>query len=416
MSRTLVALAVATCSLVAAMPGAFAKTGDAAGAGADPGVTGNSILLGGTAPLTGPAAAYASVARGADAYFKYANATRGGAGNGRKIEYKFVDDSYNPAQTVAQTRELVQRDRVFAIFNSLGTQHNTAVRSYLNTVRVPQLFVGSGATTFGRDYRRYPMTIGYLPSYVAEGRIYARHILKTKPTARIGVLYQNDDYGKDLLRGLERGLGAKRGNIVSRQAYEADAADVNSQITRLRGARATVLVIIATPRYAIQSFVAANRLGWRPQVYVNQVGSASNIMKISETSASARVVRGAITIQFLKDPTNPRFARDPAMRLYRQIMRRYNPRGDINDVFHVYSMAVAFTTVNVFRKLGRNVTRQGLLRQVQGIDERNNPFVLPGVRIKTSATDRFPIEQVQLNRWTGGRWVALGGLQAAKGL
>jgi branched-chain amino acid transport system substrate-binding protein len=411
MSRTVPVLAVVLCAAAMLLPGAFAKTN---GAAADPGVSSDSILLGGTAPLTGPAAAYASVARGADAYFKYINA-RGGV-NRRKIEYKFVDDGYNPANTVAKTRELVQRDRVFAIFNSLGTQHNTAVRSYLNTVKVPQLFVGSGATTFGRDYRRYPQTIGYLPSYVAEGRIYGRHILKTKANARIGVLYQNDDYGKDLVRGLERGLGAKRRQIVSRQPYEADAADVNSQVARLKSRRANVFVIIATPRFAIQSYVAANRLGWRPQVYVNQVGSASNIMKASETSANPRAVRNSITIQFLKDPTNPRFSNDPGMRLYRQIMRRYNPRGDINDVFHVYSMAVAFTTVDVFRKMGRNVTRAGLLRAVQRIDEKNNPFVLPGVRIKTSTRDHFPIEQVQLNQWKGGRWVALGGLQVARGL
>ena len=407
MSRTILALTAALGAFVTLLPGAFARTA------ADPGVSSNSILLGGTAPLTGPASAYASVARGAEGYFKYING-RGGVG-GRRIEYRYVDDAYNPANTVAKVRELVQRDRVFAIFNSLGTEHNVAVRSYLNTVRVPQLFVGSGATTFGRDYRRYPMTIGYLPSYIAEGRLYARHILATRPRARIGVLYQNDDYGKDLLRGLERGLGRKRSQIVSRQRYEVTDADVNSQVARLRSARANVFVVIATPRFAIQSFVAANRLGWRPQVYINQVGSASNIMKASETSSSARAVRGAITIQVFKDPTDPRFARDRGMRLYRQIMRQHNPRSDINDVFHVYSMAVAFTTVNVFRKMGRNPTRAGLLRAVQRIDERNNPFLLPGVRVKTSRTDRFPIEQAQLVRWTG-RWVRVGKLQVAKGL
>ena len=408
MSRTFSVVFVAVVALLAAsLPGAYGKP---AATAADPGVTSSSILLGGTAPLTGQAAAYASVARGAEAYFKYINA-RGGV-NRRTIRYKYVDDAYNPALTVQKTRELVQRDRVFAVFNSLGTEHNLAVRSYLNTVRVPQLFVGSGATTWGRDYRRYPMTIGYLPSYIGEGQIYARHILRTKPNAKIAVLYQNDDYGKDLLGGLQKGLGAKRRNIVARQTYEPTASDVSSQMSRLRNSRATVFVLIATPRYAIQAFVAANRLGWRPQVYVNQVASASNIMRAAETSASTRAVRGAISIQVFKDPTNPRFARDPGMRLYRQIMRRYNPRGDVNDVFHVYSMAVAYTTVGVFRKMGRNVTRQGLLRGLQRIDERNNPFLLPGIRVKTSATDRFPIEQLQLIRW-GGRWNLLGGLVRA---
>src|ERR687895_1421533 len=278
MRRTSILIGVLATALALALPAAHGSET------ADPGITRNSILVGGTTPLSGVASAYASVARGAEAYFKYVNA-RGGV-NGRRITYKYLDDQYNPSITVQQTRQLVQQDRVFAIFNSLGTEHNLAVRAYLNAAKVPQLFVGSGATTFGRDHRRYPYTIGFLPSYIGEGKVYARHILANKPRARIAVLYQNDDYGKDLLAGFRRGLGAKARNIASTQSYDPLSTEVASQIARLRSSRATVFMLIATPPFAIRALVAANRLGWRPQVYINQVGSATNIMRIIGLSAS----------------------------------------------------------------------------------------------------------------------------------
>jgi branched-chain amino acid transport system substrate-binding protein len=379
---------------------------------ADPGVSSGEIVIGGTIPLSGIAASYASVGRGAEAYFKYVNG-RGGV-NGRRINYKFVDDQYNPAQTVQATRQLVQQDRVFAIFNSLGTEHNLAVRSFLNAAKVPQLFAGSGATTFGRDYRRYPYTIGYLPSYVGEGKVYARHILGSKPNAKIAVLYQNDDYGRDLLNGFRAGLGAKRRNIVATQTYDPLSTDVSSQIARLRSSRATVFMLIATPPFAIRALVAANRLGWRPQVYVNQVGSATNIMRIISATASPRIIEGAITLIAIKDPTSPRFRRDKGIALYRTIMRRYLPRGDVNDGFHVYSMAVAHTFVTALRKAGRNPTRAGMLRAVASLNETNNPFVLPGITVKTSATDHFPLEQGQLQRWRRNQWNPVGKVIPAK--
>jgi branched-chain amino acid transport system substrate-binding protein len=379
---------------------------------ADPGVSAREIVIGGTVPLSGIAASYASVGRGAEAYFKYINA-QGGV-FGRRITYKYLDDQYNPAQTVQVTRQLVQQERVFAIFNSLGTEHNLNTRAFLNAAKVPQLFVGSGATTFGRDYRRYPYTIGYLPSYVGEAKVYARHILSTKPRAKIAVLYQNDDYGKDLLNGFRAGLGAKRSNIVSTQNYDPLSTDVASQVGRLRGSGATLLMLIATPPFAIRALTAANRLGWRPQVYINQVGSATNIMKIISLSASPRIIQGAITLQAYKDPQNPRFRNDRGMRLYRQIMSRYLPRGDANDGFHVYSMAVAYSFVDALRKAGRNPTRAGIVRAVQALNERANPFVLPGIVIKTTRSDHFPIEQGQLYRWTRNQWNPVGKVIPAK--
>jgi branched-chain amino acid transport system substrate-binding protein len=379
---------------------------------ADPGISSNEIVIGGTVPLSGIAASYASVGRGAEAYFKYLNA-RGGV-NGRKITYKYVDDQYNPSQTVQATRELVQQERVFAVFNSLGTEHNLAVRSFLNASKVPQLFVGSGATTFGRDYRRYPNTIGFLPSYVGEGKVYARHILKTKPTAKIAVLYQNDDYGKDLLNGFKAGLGAKRRNIVSEQSYDPLSTDVASQVARLKASGAKVLMVIATPPFVIRGLVAANRLGWRPQVYVNQVGGATNIMRIVAATTGSRIIQNAVTLISVKDPTSPRFRKDKGMALYRTIMKRYLPRGDVNDGFHTYSMAVAYTFEQALRKAGRNPTRASLLRAVANLDIKSNPFLLPGVRIKTSATDHFPLDQGQLQRWSNNQWNPLGKVVSAK--
>jgi branched-chain amino acid transport system substrate-binding protein len=379
---------------------------------ADPGITQREILIGGTIPLSGIAASYASVGRGAEAYFKYMNA-RGGV-NGRRITYKYVDDQYNPAQTVQAVRQLVQQDRVFAIFNALGTEHNLAVRSFLNAAKVPQLFAGSGATTFGRDHRRYPYTIGYLPSYVGEGKVYARHIRASKPNAKVAVLYQNDDYGRDLLNGFRAGMGPKRGNIAATQSYDALSTDVSSQIARLRSSGATVLLVIATPPFAIRGLVAANRLGWRPQVYINQVGSATTIMRTIALTASPRIVEGAITLVAVKDPASPRFRRDRGMNLYRSIMRQQLPRGDVNDGFHVYSMAVAHTFVTALRKAGRNPTRASMLRAVASLNEKNNPFVLPGITVKTSGTDHFPLEQGQLQRWRGSQWNPLGKVVSAK--
>jgi branched-chain amino acid transport system substrate-binding protein len=400
--------------LISLIAVALALTAGVASAGpaADPGVTSTGIVIGGTIPLSGIAASYASVGRGAEAYFKYVNA-RGGV-NGRKITYKYLDDQYNPSTTVQATRQLVQQDHVFAIFNSLGTEHNLNIRAYLNAAKVPQLFVGSGATTFGRDYKRYPYTIGYLPSYVGEGKVYARHILKTKPSAKIGVLFQNDDYGKDLLSGFRAGLGARARNIVSTQSYDPLETDVRSQLTRLKSSGATIFVLIATPPFAIRGLVAAHGLGWRPTVYINQVGSATNIMRIISATAAPAAIEGAITFQAYKDPTSPRWRKDKGMALYRRIMKQYLPRGDANDGFHVYSMAVAYTFVDALRKAGKNVTRAGIVRAVQNLNERSNPFVLPGVAVKTSPTDHFPLEQGQLNRWHAGQWNPLGKVIPAK--
>jgi len=385
----------------------IATTAAGARPSADPGVTASTITIGGTTPLSGVAAAYAAVARGAEAYFKYVNA-RGGV-NGRRIVYKYLDDAYNPALTVQQTRQLVQEDKVFAIYNSLGTEHNLAIRPFLNQLEVPQVFTATGATTFSGDYRRYPWTIGFQPSYVAEGRIYGRAIGQLGRNKRVAVLHQDDDYGREVLAGVRQGLrfAGRGGRIVATQAYAVSDSDVSSYVGKLRSSRADVFVIAATPRPAIQAFIAVNKLGWKPKIVVNSVASATNTMAISAAS-SGKVSVGAISIAFLKDPTDPRWAKDPGTRLYRTIMRSHCKGCDVKDVYNVYAMASAHTFVGALRRAGRTPTRVGLMRAVTSLNERNNPFVLPGITLRTTARDRFPIKQARLQRWTGSRWVQYG--------
>jgi branched-chain amino acid transport system substrate-binding protein len=299
---------------------------------------------------------------------------------------------------------------VFAIFNSLGTEHNLSVRSFLNATKVPQLFAGSGATTFGRDYKRYPYTIGFLPSYVGEGKVYARHILNTKPKAKIAVLFQNDDYGKDLLAGLKQGIARSKVKVVAAQPFEVTAPDVQSQISKLKASGADVLALFATPRHAIQGYVFANRLAWRPLIINNAVSSASNIMALASEGGSNKAVENSVSIVFLKDPTDAKWRNDAAVKLYRSIMSRHAKGANQKDVYHVYGMAVAYEFVKVLKAAGKNPTRVAVMTQTRKLNDPSNPFLLPGLTIKTSATERFPIEQALLQRWSKGSWKSFGGL------
>ena len=382
----------------------------ASGAGTStPGVTPTEILIGGTVPLTGLASSFKTVGLGASYYFKYVNA-HGGV-NRRKIRYLIKDDQYDPNQTMQKTRELVEQDHVFAIFNSLGTEHNLATRPYLNALGVPQLFVGSGATTWGKDHRQYKWTIGYQPNYRAEGTIYGRYVAKHNPRARIGVLYQDDDYGKDLLKGLQNGLGRKAKLIVAKQSYDVSEPDVRSQVARLKAARANTLMLFATPQFAIQSYRYAYQLGWRPKVFVNVVSSASNVMNLALLASSKKQVEGSISIVFLKDPTDPRWRKDRGIKLYRAIMKRYKDRGvDPNNVYNVYGMSVAHTFVQALKQAGKNPTRASIMRAALHLNIRNDPFLLPGVVVRTTASDHFPLDQARLERWHRSRWVSFGGL------
>ena len=383
-----------------------------AGSAADPGLTPTSIHIGGTTPLTGSAQAFSSVAKGAAAYFKYVNA-RGGV-NKRKIDYEYLDDQYIPSETVRQTRLLVQDKNVFAIFNTLGTETNEAVRPYLNEVGVPQLFAASGSTSFGRDYRQYPWTIAYQPTYIAEGAMYGNYLRRTMPKAKIAILYQDDSYGNDLIKGLQRGLGVKAGNIVARVGYAASDDNVQSQVARLKSSRATVLMLFSTPKFTIQAYQYVNQLGWKPKIFVNAVSSASNIMVISSSRGQNKRVEGSISIVFLKDPNDPKWNRDPGVLLYRKIMRRYAGGGNIKDVYNLYGMSAAFTFVDALKHAGKNPTRRSVMNAALHLNERNNPFLLPRMSIRTTATDHYPIDQARLQRWHNGKWISFGGLLKAR--
>jgi branched-chain amino acid transport system substrate-binding protein len=385
----------------------------AAGSGAapsDPGVTSDSILLGGTVPLSGEAASGGLTARGAEAYFKYVNA-RGGV-NGRKITFRYLDDGYDPGRTVQATRELVQQDRVFAMFNTLGTAHNLAIRRYLNEVGVPHLFVASGYGGFGREARLYPWTMGFIPTYTGEGIIYGRHIVRTMPRARIAVLYQDDEYGRELLSALRKGLGPKARQIVAVQRYSSTASDVQSQVARLKASRANTLMIFAFGKFAIQAFVYVNKLGWRPRIFVNAVAGATTVMQVASEGGLNKRTLGALTIAFFKDPANIEFQRDSGIRLFRTILRRHGG-GDTRNGYYLAGMAAAHEMVQVLRRAGRNLTRRSVMTAARRLDDRSNPFVLPGIRVKTSARDAFPIEQVRLQRWTRRGWVGFGRLLSA---
>jgi branched-chain amino acid transport system substrate-binding protein len=372
------------------LAGALAATATAVPS-ADPGITPQTILLGATAPLSGPESASAAVARGASAYFRYVNA-RGGV-NGRTIAYRVVDDASDPARAVEATQRLVEQDGVFAIVNPVGTDQNLATRDYLNAVKVPQLFVGSGATTFGSDYRSYPWTIGFQPSHRTEGEIYGSYVSRSRPGAKIAVLYQDDEAGRDLVAGLRRGVARSKARVVAAKPVDATGLD-ETQIASLKDSGANVLALFVPPEQVAQSHLLANRLGWRPLIVAN----------------SASKVEGAVSIAFLKDPTDAAWRDDPAMKLYRSIMSRYAKGANAQDVGHVYGMAVAYETVKVLKAAGGTPTRAAVLGRTRNLSDASNPFVLPGIAIKTTATDHFPIEQAVLQRWSKGKRKSFGGL------
>ena len=383
-----------------------------AGAGtvADPGVTAKTVVLGGTVPLSGEAAAFGSVGPGAKAYFDYVNA-KGGV-NGRKIDYRFYNDGYDPAQTVQLTRKLVEQEKVFAIFNSVGTANNLAIRDYLNIGKVPQLFAGDGSDALAQP-RKYPGTMGFLQSYRGEGAVYGRTIVKTRPRARIAVLFENTELGKDMARGLSRAIAGKGPKVVASESYEYTDSDVSSQIVKLKASGADTLMLFATPKFMIQAVVGAHKLGWKPQLYIASVSIEPTIMEIARVNAP-ELTKGALSIAFLKNPSDPVWAKDPAVALYRQILKRYAPDAKATDVYNWYGMTVAWTMVETLKKAGPNLTRAGLLKAAQSLNLTTNPFLLPGVAIRTTPTNYFPLANVYLYRYDNAQWVRASGLLPAR--
>jgi branched-chain amino acid transport system substrate-binding protein len=380
-----------------------------AGGGA-PGVTASTITIGGTVPITGPAALFGSVGRGADAYFKYVNA-HGGV-NGRKIKYLYRDDAYDPSKTVQLTRELVENDKVFAVFSTIGTDNTIATTDYLNAAKVPQLFAGTGTARVGDAYKTHPWTMGYLPSFRAEGAIYGRAVAQ-QAGAKVAVLYEASDFGKDLTAGLKKGLGAKASAVVAEQAYQPTDTSIDSQMSTLHASGANVLVLNVTPQYAILAYLAAHKFAWRPKIYLSSVCISPNVMDIVRASVGQEV-NGSLSIAFVKDPTDKVFAKDPIVALYRSILKKYAPGAKPEDVYNFYGMGVAFTMVDALKHAGKNPTRASLLTAAQHLDEVN-PFMRPGIKITTSPTDYYPISKAQLVRYDRIHWVAVGPLQSARG-
>jgi branched-chain amino acid transport system substrate-binding protein len=391
-------------ALVLTVPGAFG------GAAQTPGITAKSITIGGTFPLTGPAAAYAPIPLGMKAYFSYINARRGPDGkrgvNGRQIIWKFYDDAYNPANTVQLTRRLVEQDKVFATVGQLGTEHNLAVRSYLNQQKVPQALVSTGASYWGLQYKEYPWTIGWQPDYIAEGRIYGLHIKANHNGKKIAVLYQNDDYGKDYLLGVRSALGKTYAdaNIVAQEAFEVTATSVASQMTRIRASGATIFVLLATPTPTIRAYATGKALGFNPeQIYLNSVSATAAFLNIAVGAAGAPYVNGSLSVAYLKDPASPVWTNDAAMKQYRQIMAKYAPSANANDGLYYYGVAKAESFVQALTKAGKNPTRASLMAALLKLNDVNR-FALPGVKQKTSKSDHFIISQMQLIRYTHPDW------------
>ncbi|MDQ6774468.1 MAG: ABC transporter substrate-binding protein [Candidatus Dormibacteraeota bacterium] len=392
--------------------GSTATTGPTA---SDVGVTKDTITLGGTIALSGPAAAYGTIARASDAYFHYVN-DNGGV-NGRKINYKFLDDGYNPAQTVPLTRQLVEQDQVFALFGGLGTQPQESVREYLNTKKVPQAFVATGATTFSAEHQKFPYTFGWQPVYQGESLIYANYILKNMPNAKIGVIYQNDDFGQDYLAGLKKGLGSKASSmILDSQPNDAASKDLSSQLIKLKASGADTLFVFETPGPAIISLVTAYKLGWRPAIFLNSVAApVPYVGAAAKAAQSPQAVEGLYSVEYALDPVSASSGGSAGGTLFKNVMTKYYPAGNLNDAFNMYGMAVAYSMVDALKHAGSNPTRKNLLQTLNNLNESNNPFLMPGVRVKNSPNDHYTITQEFLARYANGTYTPQGGLVDVKG-
>jgi branched-chain amino acid transport system substrate-binding protein len=367
----------------------------------DPGATDTEIKIGNINPYSGPASAYGTIGRTIGAYFTKVNAE--GGINGRKVNFISYDDGYSPPKTVEQARKLVESDEVLLIFQSLGTAHNSAIERYMNSKGVPQLFVATGATKFG-DPKNFPWTMGWQPNYQSEGRIYAKYLLENQPNGKIGVLYQNDDFGKDLLKGVKDGLQGKIA-IVSEQPYETTDPTVNSQVISLKTSGADILLNVTTPKFAAQAIRKVAELDWHPLHIVNNVAnSAGSVLK----PAGFENAQGLLSTQYVKDPTDPSWTDDQDFKSWLAFMQQYFPDGDRTSSFVVYGYAVAHTMVQVLKQSGDDLTRANVMKQAASLKNFVNPMLIPGITINTSATDFFPIEQMRMMRFGGERWELFG--------
>jgi branched-chain amino acid transport system substrate-binding protein len=368
----------------------------------DAGVTDTEIKLGNIVPYSGPASAFGSVGKVQAAYFEMIN-DQGGI-NGRKINYISYDDAYSPPKAVEQARRLAESDEVFAMFAVLGTASNSAVQKYLNSRKIPQLFVVSGATRWN-DPKHFPWTMGYLPSYQAEARIYAKYILKERPDSKIAVLYQNDDLGRDYLKGLHDGLGEKASMILLEESYEVSQPTVGSSIAKLKSTGADIFINFSTPKFAAQAIKKIAELGWKPQQFVSNVSiSMENVIR----PAGLENAQGIISAAYVKDPTDPKWDNDPGMMAYHQFLAKYLPEMSRADSSAMTGYNIALTMTEVLKRCGDDLTRANLMKQAADLKDFEQGSLLPGITVNTGPDDYAPIEQLQLMRFRGEHWDLFG--------
>jgi branched-chain amino acid transport system substrate-binding protein len=370
----------------------------------DPGASDTEIKVGNTNPYSGPASAYGAIGRSIAAYIKKVNEEQGGV-NGRKISWISYDDGYSPPKTVEMARKLVEQDEVLFLYQTLGTPSNTAIHKYMNMKKVPQLHVATGATKWN-DPKSFQWTMGWQPNYQDEAKVYAKHILQTKPNAKIAVLYQNDDYGKDYLKGFEDGLGPQNQKmIVAKASYEVAEPTVDSQILQLKASGADVFFNIATPKFAAQAIRAAYDSGWKPVQYVNNVSSS-----IGAVMAPAGLEKsvGVITTAYLKDPVDKTWSNDPAIKEFDAFMAKYMPDGNRADINYIYGYTVAHALVQILKQCGNTLTRENVMKQAASMKSFPIATLLPGITVTTSDVDYAPLQAVQLERFDGKQYELFG--------
>jgi branched-chain amino acid transport system substrate-binding protein len=382
---------------------AATSTGAIAQKNYNAGATDTEIKIGNIMPYSGPASAYGVMGKTEAAYFRKINAE--GGINGRKINFISYDDAYSPPKAVEQARKLVESDEVLLIFHSLGTPSNSAIQKYMNEKKVPQLFVATGATKWN-DPKQFPWTMGWQPNYQSEGRIYAKYILKERPTGKIGILYQNDDYGKDYVKGIRDGLGAKAASmIVGEENYETTTPTIDSHVVALKSEGVDIFISITTPKFAAQSIKKVAELGWKPLFILNSVAtSTGTVMR----PAGFENGQNIISATYQKDPTDPQWKDDPGIKNFDAFLTKYFPEGNREDLFLMTGYNVAQAMVHVLKKCGDDLTRANIMKQAASIKGLQLEGLLPGVTINTSATDFAPIKQFQLRKFKGERWELFG--------
>ena len=373
------------------------------------GATDTEIKIGHTGPYSGPASSYGAIGKCIEAYWKSVNAA--GGINGRKVNFITLDDGYNPAKIVELVRQLVEQEKVLCTFNTLGTPTNTAIHKYMNQKKVPMLYVATGASKWGKP-KEFPWTMGYQPDYHTEGAIYAKHILANIKDPKIGVLMQNDDYGKDYFGGFKEGLGKDAGKIVKQVTFEVTDPTVDSQIIQLKDSGANVFFNIATPKAAAQAIRKAADLGWKPAQYLNNVSaSVGSVMKPAGLDNS----QGIITAQYLKDPTDKQWENTDDFKAWVAWMDKWMPGANKADANYVYGFSVATLMHETLKKCGNELTRDNVMKQATNFQKFKLPLLLPGITINTSPTDYYPIQSVQLARFKGETWDLFGDVMAAEG-